>query len=179
MKRVLSDEKNLIMLFFVAFGLAVIGYSSVKYGAIRSELIETRILAVIFYAPLVCYALLYLAERKLPRLNYLLSSLYIMSFFAMALTGDITLMRQSLILFVIPVILLIYVSTEGLFELRQFLRMFVSVLIFFVISAFLLHRGHSAYIVLILVINAFILTYFLSDILVHSLFNKSERTDEQ
>ena len=173
------NEKKLIMIFFIVFSIFLIAYSSIKYSMMSSEIMEPRVIVSIFYLPLICYSILYLKGIKLKILNYFLNSLYIVSFFVILLTKDIILIKYSLILFVVPVILLTYISTEEIFDLKYFLRIFVSIIVFFAISLYLLKGTHSVYLILMLTINALILTYFLFDIVIHNLFKRSAEIEEQ
>jgi len=178
LRDLVHNEKKLIMIFFIVFSIFLIVYSSIKYSMMSSEIMEPRVIVSIFYLPLICYSILYLKEIKLKILNYFLNSLYIISFFVILLTKDIILIKYSLILFVVPVILLTYISTEEIFDLKYFLRIFISVIVFFAISLYLLGT-HSVYLIFILAINALILTYFLFDIVVHNLFKRSAKIEEQ
>lgn len=173
LRDLLYSEKNLIMIFFIVFSISLVAYG------FRSEILENKILVSFFYLPLLCYAALYLKGRKLEILNYFLNSLYILSFFVILFTRDIILVKYSLILFVVPLILLSYIATEEMFDLKYFSRIFISVLAFFVISLFLLGDKHSIYVILILAINASVLTYFLFEIVSHNFFKRSAKIEEQ
>ena len=178
LRDIIYNEKKLIMIFFIVVSIFLISYSSVKYSMMSSEIMEPRVIVSILYLPLICYSILYLTGKNFKILNYFLNSFYVLSFFIVLVTKDILLIRYGLVLFLVPIILLLYVATEEEFDLLYFSRVFISMIVFFAILLFLF-REHSIYIVLILAINAFIFTYFSFEIVVHNLSKRSAKIEEQ